>query len=107
MELGRNRAERALELGAEIRHHADHRNRNTGRDQPVLDRGCAGLIFEETHNKLRHIRAFKISGRSTGGFARTRNIAPSNSNSVVFRRLSPSKAEPLGRDNSQSPDVFK
>ena len=69
MKLGGDRAEGRLELGAEIGDNGNDRQRDTGGDQPVFDRGGAGVVFQESHQKAFHDRFFlKPRDRTRGEF---------------------------------------
>jgi hypothetical protein len=52
---GVDRCELRIEVGAEAIHCDDDCNRNAGRDQSVLNRGSARLVFPEFANELLHV----------------------------------------------------
>ena len=47
MQLRRDRRELGVQLGAKTIYDRDNRDRDTSRDQAILNRGRSGLIFEK------------------------------------------------------------
>ena len=56
-ELARNATEGALQLGAAAIHDREDRDREAGGDEAVFDGGGAGLVLQETREKLRHVHS--------------------------------------------------
>lgn len=66
-ECGRDGRERSFKVGAKTRNHRNDRDCNSGRDQPVFNRGSGSLVFQksaenahEKHSKC-HTRVERLS----------------------------------------------
>lgn len=55
-QLGRDRRECGVELGPDAGDRGDNNNRNSSRDQSVLNRRSRCLVFEESAELLDHSR---------------------------------------------------
>ena len=56
----RDRRERRFQLRTQALQDRDDRNSDAGRDEAILDGGCARLIFQKPHDKRFHCAPLRV-----------------------------------------------